>query len=116
MQLGRLHFLEGDLHEALILWRWMNISGLSSEEARFNVVRFNIGVAYAQMGQDQRALASFRDLLDAQLASGGEASDIAALFVENPDARKIFEARPGFLSQLVSQLPELFQTNEVSKS
>ncbi|WP_419190435.1 hypothetical protein [Saltatorellus ferox] len=116
MQLGRLHFLEGDVHEALILWRWMNISGLSSDEARFNVVRFNIGVAYAQQGRDQRALDSFRDLLDAQLRAGGEASDIAALFVENPDARKIFEARPGFLAQLMKQLPELFEANEVSKS
>ncbi len=116
MQLGRLHFLEGDLHEALVLWRWMNISGLSSAEARFNVVRFNIGVAYAQLGRDNRALSSFRDLLDGQLESGGDASDIAALFVENPDAREIFEARPGFLSQLVTQLPELFEASEVGKS
>lgn len=115
MQLGRLHFLEGDLHEALVLWRWMNISGLSSAEARFNVVRFNIGVAYAQLGQDDRAFKSFRDLLDGQLESGGDASDIAALFVENQDAREIFEARPGFLSRLVTQLPELFEAGEVSK-
>jgi tetratricopeptide (TPR) repeat protein len=115
MQLGRLHFLEGDLHEALILWRWMNISGLSSDEARFNVVRFNIGVAYAQLGRDQRALDSFRDLLDVQLTSGGDASDIAALFVENQDAKEIFESRPGFLTQLMKQLPELFVSHEVAK-
>ncbi len=115
MQLGRLHFGEGDLREALVLWRWMNISGLSSSEARFNVVRFNIGVAYAQLGHDQRALAAFRQLLDVQLDSGGSPSEVAALFVENPDAREIFEARPGFLSQLVAQLPELFEANEVSK-
>ncbi len=114
MQLGRLHFGEGDLREALVLWRWMNISGLSSSEARFNVVRFNIGVAYAQLGQDQRALGSFRQLLDVQLESGGSPAEIAALFVENPDAKQIFEARPGFLSQLLTQLPELFETNEVS--
>lgn len=115
MQLGRLHFGEGDLREALVLWRWMNISGLSSSEARFNVVRFNIGVAYAQLGEDQRALAAFRQLLDVQLDSGGSPADIAALFVENPDAKQIFEARPGFLSQLLTQLPELFEANEVSK-
>ena len=115
MQLGRLHFNEGDLREALVLWRWMNISGLSSSERRFNVVRFNIGVAYLMLGQEQRALAAFRQLLDVHLDSGGASAEIAALFVENPDAKEIFEAKPAFLSQLLAQLPELFDTNEVSK-
>jgi tetratricopeptide (TPR) repeat protein len=113
MQLGRLHFGEGDLREALILWRWMNISGLTSSEARFNVVRFNIGVAYVQLGDVDRALAEFRQLLDAQIESGGSPAEIAALFVENEGAREIFEAHPGFLSQLMTHLPELFNAHEV---
>ncbi len=114
MQLGRLHYLEGDVREALVLWRWMTISGLSASDARFNVVRFNIGIAYATIGRDARALDAFRALMDNHLDGGGDPSDIAALFVDNEDARKIFESRPGFLANLTMRLPELFETDSTT--
>ena len=51
MQLGR--FAEGAVREALVLWRWMTVSGLAGAD-HFNIVRFNIGIAYASLGLDDR--------------------------------------------------------------
>lgn len=107
MQLGRMHFREGDHREAMVLWRWMTVSGLASDDPRFSLVHFNIGVAHAVTGKDDRALDSFRALMDQHLESGGAASELAALFVNNDDARKIFESRPGFLARLADRIPEL---------
>lgn len=109
MQLGRLHFAEGDLREALLLWRWMTVSGLAGRrgDPRFNVVRFNIGVAYAVQGRDDRALTSFRALMDHHLDADGDPAELARLFVENDDARAIFESRPGFVERLTREVPEL---------
>ncbi len=107
MQLGRMHFLEGDFREAMVLWRWMTVSGLAKDDPRFSLVHFNIGVAHAVTGNDDRALDSFRALMDQHLESGGAASELAALFVDNEDARKIFEERPGFVDRLAARVPEL---------
>lgn len=107
MQLGRMHFREGDHREAMVLWRWMTVSGLASDDPRFSLVHFNIGVAHAVAGKDDRALDSFRALMDQHLESGGAASELAALFVDNDDARKIFEDRPGFIDRLAERIPEL---------
>lgn len=108
MQLGRLHYGEGDYRQALVLWRWMTVSGLVAQEPRFNLAHFNIGVAYAALGKDERAVDSFRRLLDIHLDSGCDPADIATLFVENEDARALFESSPGFVQRLTQRLPELF--------
>ena len=108
MQLGRLYRGEGDFRRALVLWRWMSISGLVASEPRFNLVHFNIGVTYAEMGATDRSVDSFRKLLDLHLDAGGDVSDIASLFVQNDDARALFESRPGFVARLTARLPELF--------
>ncbi|MEM9802066.1 MAG: tetratricopeptide repeat protein [Planctomycetota bacterium] len=108
MQLGRLHYDEGDQRTALRLWRWITMSGLVRHESRFNLAYFNIGVAYAALGRDDRALDAFRRLLDIHLEDHGDVSDIAALFVENEEARRLFDSRPGFVPRLVQRLPELF--------
>jgi len=108
MQLGRLHYGEGDYRQALVLWRWMTVSGLVAQEPRFNLAHFNIGVAYAALGKDERAVDSFRRLLDIHLDSDGDPADIATLFVENEDARALFESSPGFVQRLTQRLPELF--------
>lgn len=109
MQLGRLHFAEGAVREALVLWRWMTLSGLagSGGDLRFNIVRFNIGIAYASLGQDDRALGTFRELMDHHLEAEQEPAELARLFVENDDAREIFESRPGFVERLTREVPEL---------
>ena len=108
MQLGRLHYGEGDHRKALVLWRWMTMSGLVAQEPRFNLAHFNIGVAHAALGNDERAVDSFRKLLDIHIESDGDPADIATLFVENEDARSLFESRPGFVQRLMQRLPELF--------
>lgn len=108
MQLGRLHYGEGDYRQALVLWRWMTVSGLVAQEPRFNLAHFNIGVAYAALGKDERAVDSFRRLLDIHLDAGGDPADIATLFIENEDARALFESSPGFVQRLTKRLPELF--------
>ena len=107
MQLGRLHFAEGAIREALVLWRWMTVSGLAGVDNRFNIVRFNIGIAYASLGFDDRALASFRVLMDQHIAAEQSPAELARLFVENDDARAIFESRPGFVERLTREIPEL---------
>ena len=107
MQLGRLHFAEGAVREALVLWRWMTVSGLAGADHRFNIVRFNIGIAYASLGLDDRALASFRVLMDQHIEAEQPPAQLAQLFVENDDARAIFESRPGFVERLTQEVPEL---------
>lgn len=108
MQLGCMHSVEGDIREALILWRWVTISGLASAEPRFNLVRFNIGLAYVRQGQYERGLGWFRQLLDQHLSRTDDVSEVSELFVNNPLARELFESRDGFLELLVERLPELF--------
>ncbi len=107
MQLGRLHFAEGAVREALVLWRWMTVSGLASADHRFNIVRFNIGIAYASLGLDDRALASFRALMDQHIEAEQSPAELARLFVDNGDARAIFESRRGFVERLTRDVPEL---------
>ncbi|MEC8511378.1 MAG: hypothetical protein VX015_04465 [Planctomycetota bacterium] len=107
MQLGRLHFAEGAVRQALVLWRWVTVSGLAAVDQRFNIVRFNIGIAYASLGLDDRALASFRTLMDRHVEAEQSPAELARLFVENGDARAIFESRPGFVERLTRDVPEL---------
>lgn len=116
MQLGPLYFSEGDIRKSLVFLRWVVISGLAGTDARFNVVRFNIGVAYAAGGQTERALDSFRRLMDVHLATGADPTELATLFVQNEDARAIFDRVPGFIERLAQRLPELLSHASASEA
>lgn len=111
MQLGRLYFREEDHRTAVVFWRWLSISGAIARDARFAVGLFNLGLGEAARGRDEAALSAFRRLLDRHLEVGGAPSDIASLFLENDDCRVLLESRPGLMTRLVSDLPELFQAD-----
>ncbi len=81
IQLGRLHFVEESRRKAIACWRWVTMSGLGDSDDRFWFVRFNIGMAYAIERQPERALQSFRTLLDRH---PGRASEVAEAFEKSP--------------------------------
>ena len=107
MQLGRLYYAEGDLRKSLTFQRWTVMCGLADTDPRFGVVRFNIGVTNAAMERPERALDAFRNHMDHHLASGGDPSEVAGLFVTNEEAREVFQRLPGFLEKLALRVPEL---------
>jgi tetratricopeptide (TPR) repeat protein len=104
-QMGRMLFGEGDYRGALVWFRWIRASGLADEDARFAVVRFNIGLCYAHMGERQRALDAFRDMLDHHPDRAGELADI---FRGSPLLRAAIDRQPGFTMALARTCPELF--------
>ncbi len=108
VQLGRLYERERDFRRALICFRWVTSSGLVRRDPRFFYVRFNIGLEYALLGQDERALQAFRTLLDRH---SDKLSEIAAHFANSKNLRKTIEERPGFAKALVATCPELFQAS-----
>ncbi|MCK6446716.1 MAG: hypothetical protein L6Q99_10025 [Planctomycetes bacterium] len=113
VQLGRLYEAERDFRRALICFRWVTISGLADRDPRFFYVRFNIGLEYAQLGDQERALASFRRLLDREPKRIGE---IVGLFARSKNLQKTIEDRPGFAEALVAKCPELFDVAEEGHS
>lgn len=112
MQLANLHFAEGSVREALVLWRWVTLSGLAGREGdtRFNVVRFNLGIVYAAQEKDDRALTAFGDLMDVHVEAGQDPAELARYFVEDEYAREVCETRPEFVEKLVERLPGLLRT------
>lgn len=113
VQLGRLYEAERDFRRALVCFRWVTISGLADRDPRFFYVRFNIGLEYAQLGDQERALASFRRLLDREPQRIGE---IVGLFARSKNLQKTIEDRPGFAEALVAKCPELFDAAEEGHS
>lgn len=105
VQLGRLYEAERDYRRALACFRWVTISGLADRDPRFFYVRFNIGLEYALLGERERALASFRRLLDREPARLGE---IVSLFARAKSLQRTIEDQPGFAEALVAKCPELF--------
>jgi len=110
MQLGRMHHREGDMRGALRFWRWMSMSGLDRIDGRFSVVHFNIGLAQLQEGREEVALSSFRRLVDGCLAAETPLSDVASLFLENDEARRLLESSEGFVPRLARTIPEVFES------
>jgi tetratricopeptide (TPR) repeat protein len=115
VQLGKLHADQGDHERAIACYRWVRMSGLADEDERFFVVRFNIGINYAQLEKPQRALAAFRELLDRH---PGRAREIAELFERSPGTRQVIDHQPGFAEALLARCPELFdvQSDESNAS
>ena len=109
MQLGRLFYQEGDTKQALRWWRWVTLSGLANQDPRFGTARLNLGVGYATIGDLDRSVDYFRELLDRHMADhSGDVSGVARLFAEHADLRELIESRPGLPERLVTRCPELF--------
>jgi cytochrome c-type biogenesis protein CcmH/NrfG len=83
IQLGRLYFAENGHKKAIACWRWVTISGLADADDRFFFVRFNLGMAYATLGNRGRALSYFRQMLDRH---PNRVAEVADLFARPPEA------------------------------
>jgi len=106
MQLGVLHDREQEYRKALVCFRWVSISGLADHDERFFVAHFNIGLEYALLGNMQRSLGAFRELLDRYPA---EVPEVATLFSNSKHLHEAVEAQPGFAEALLERCPELFR-------
>lgn len=104
-QLGRLYHLEEDSRKALICWRWLAMTGLADRDDRFWMTRYNIGVAYAYLGDQTRTLDYWRRLLDAH---PDHVADVAEMLAATPKLRSAIESQAGFSEALLARCPELF--------
>ena len=106
MQLGLLHGSQGDYRRALACFRWVTISGLPRRDARFYVAHFDVGLYYALLGDDERALQGFRTLLDRH---PDRLAELLELFAREETLREVLETRPKLARALAVRCPELFQ-------
>ena len=105
IQLGNLHGREADYKKALACYRWITISGLDKLDDRFFGARFNTGKCWAMLGNKDRALQTFRELLDAHPE---RAVEVARYFAGASSLREEIDSIPGFPEELVARCPELF--------
>ena len=105
VQLSGLYAREGEYRRALVYLRWVTLAGLPELDERFFVVRFNVGLYYAHLGQKDRSVAAFRELLDRHPESVGE---VAGFFANSPKLRSLIDSQPGFAESLLATCPELF--------
>jgi tetratricopeptide (TPR) repeat protein len=105
MQLGNLHGREEDYRKALACYRWITISGLDKADDRFFGARFNIGKCWVMLGERERALQTFRELLDTH---PDHVVKVAKYFAGAPSLRRSIDLIPGFPEELVARCPELF--------
>jgi tetratricopeptide (TPR) repeat protein len=109
VQLGILHDGQQDHRKALACFRWVTISGLADSDERFFFARFNIGLEHALLGDQERALAAFRLLLDHHRE---RISEVALAFARSQRLHATLESQPGFAEALLQRCPELFQAPE----
>lgn len=112
VQLARLYRSEGEYKKAILFQRWVTLSGLADAEERFFFVRFNIGVNYSHLGQHERALFWFRELLDHH---ADRVEEIRCFFEGAQRLRSTLETRPGFAEALLQRCPELFAGSDVEE-
>jgi len=105
IQLGNLHGREGDYKKALVCYRWITISGLDKVDDRFFGARFNTGKCWAMLGDKDRALQTFRELLDTH---PDHTVEVARYFADEPSLRECIDSIPGFPEELMALCPELF--------
>ncbi len=106
VQLGLLHASQEDYRKAIACFRWVTSSGLAERDERFFFVRFNIGMDYAFLGDRDRSVAAFRDLLDHHPARRDE---VVGLFERSDRLRESIENEPEFVDHLLTTCPELFE-------
>jgi tetratricopeptide (TPR) repeat protein len=105
-QLALIYAAQDEYKKAIACLRWVTISGLAELEARFFYVRFNIGMYYAHLRDQERSLAAFRRLLDLH---PDRAIDVAGFFARSQRLRVLIESQRGFPERLLATCPELFQ-------
>ncbi|MCB9916448.1 MAG: tetratricopeptide repeat protein [Planctomycetes bacterium] len=105
MQLGRLYVNQRSYRRAIACYRWVTISGLADADDRFFGARFNLGKAYAMLGEVERSLHSFETLLERHPA---RIADVAQSFSKAPLLRSAIESIPGFSEQLFARCSQLF--------
>ncbi|MEZ5979466.1 MAG: tetratricopeptide repeat protein [Planctomycetota bacterium] len=106
VMLGKIHEEEQDYATALKWFRWVGISGLADDLPQFFFSRFNAGLCYSHLERPERALDSFRTLLDRH---PDRITEIAGFFANSPGLRLCVESQPGFADALVERCPELFR-------
>ena len=105
MQLGKLHERERDYRKSIPCFRWVVRSGLDARDDRFYGARFNLGTAWAMLGEQERALREFRELLDRHPR---RLPEVVRLFTRAPRLQEAIDAVPGFAEALLERCPELF--------
>ncbi len=104
MQIGQLFSKEGDHRRAATYFRWVTLSGLAEREPRFWAAYFNLAIASLGMGQTQRGLLWFRDLLDRFPEQASEASQLC---MGSPTFREVLEGEADFAQAFEQWCPEL---------
>lgn len=107
MQLGKLYISQRSYRKAIACARWVTISGLADADDRFYGARFNLGKCYAMLGQSERALDAFDDLLTRH---AGHLDQIRKLFANAPLLQAAIESVPGFPEELMQRCSALFGT------
>lgn len=103
--LGKLWSDEGEHKKALACNRWVVASGLLERDERFFYARFNVAIHHAALGEAERSVHAFRQLLDRHR---GRARDIARFFQGSAMTRALIQRQPGFADALLRECPELF--------
>lgn len=105
IRLGILHAQEGEHRKAIACYRWVLGARLDEADERFFVARFNLGKNWAKLGQRERSLDAFRELLDRYPR---RCEEVARAFAEAPSLQQAIEAQPGFAEALMERCPEIF--------
>lgn len=105
VHLGKIYFKEREFRKAIACCRWVVKSGLADDDDRFFVVRFNIAMYYAHMGDVARSVQAFRELLDRHPE---RRLGIQRMFLQAPQLHAAIEMRAGFGEALIHGCPELF--------
>lgn len=105
VQLGKLLGEEGEHKKAIACNRWVVASGLAERDPRFFFARFNLGVHHAALGESERCVLAFRQLLDLHPT---RAAEIARFFQRSALTLALIRRQPGFAENLIHTCPELF--------
>lgn len=105
MQLGKLYVSQRSYRKSIACFRWVTISGLADDDDRFFGARFNLGKAYAMVGDQERSLQAFETLLERHPDRVGE---VARLFGNAPLLRTAIDEVDGFPEALLQRCPALF--------
>lgn len=105
IRLGILHAQEGEYRRAIACYRWVLGAGLEETDERFFVARFNIGKNWAKLGERERSLDAFRELLDRH---PDRLDEVTRAFVGAVSLQQAIDAQPGFGEALLERCPEIF--------
>ena len=105
MQLGKLYISQRSYRKSIACFRWVTISGLTDADDRFFGARFNLGKAYAMLGDQERALTAFETLLERH---PDRTADVGRLFANAPLLQAAIESVPGFTEELLERCSGLF--------